>query len=450
MSPLSLGHNGMVPARCEPGLAHTWFSGQARNVPIMRAMRRLAKHRAVGLAASAVLTAFLPQVVGPPAFAATGEPSPSASSGPPQVTLLPPLPVRLGAGQSCTAASEKKAAGASWSQAALGLSRAQQLSRGAGVTVAVVDTGVGSAVPALSGRVKAAGGAGKDCVGHGSFVAGLIAASRTTGNDIVGLAPEVEILAVRGTNDRGVPSVQLLVDGIRLATDRGAKVIYVGQTVRTGRAELTAAVVYAMQRDVLVVAPAAPDAVPREELGPDNEMPQGPYWPAAVPGVLSVVDFGPTGARQENAPPAYLPDLAAPGSAMVSVGPRGSGHYIGSGASLAAATVAGAAALVRAYYPRMSAVDVSRQLLRAAYPTETPRLDPYAALSLLLPAAGQTALPATPPPAQARQAADPTPLGRSLAIAGGGLAVVLLVAAAGVLIPRGRARHWLPPGRESR
>ncbi|MFD9545460.1 S8 family serine peptidase [Streptomyces sp. NPDC060022] len=410
-------------------------------------MRRLAKHRAVGLAAVAVLAALLPPAIGPSAFAATGEPSPPAS-GTPGVTLLPPLPVRLGAGQSCTAASEKKAVGASWAQAALGLPKAHQLSRGTGVTVAVIDTGVGSAIPALSGRVTAVGGADKDCVGHGSFVAGLIAAARTTGNDIVGIAPEVEILALRGTNDRGVPSVQQLADGIRLAADRGAKVIYVGQTLRTGQAALTAAVVHAMKRDALVVAPAAPDAVPREELGPDGEMPLGPYWPAAVPGVLSVVDFGPSGARQENAPPAYLPDVAAPGSAMVSVGPRGSGHYIGSGASLAAATTAGAAALIRAYYPRMSAEDVSRQLLRAAYPSDIPRLDPYGALSVILPASGQTALPATPPPAQAPPAADPTPLGRSLAIAGAGLAVVLLVAAAGVLIPRGRARNWLPPGRE--
>ena len=411
----------------------------------MPAMQRLAKHGLVSLAVPAVLAALL-LPIGSPAFAASAEPS--ASPGQPEVTLLPPLPVRLGADAPCTTASREKATGATWAQAALGLAKAQQLSRGAGVTVAVVDTGVGSAVPALSGRVTALDGAGTDCVGHGSFAAGLIAAARTQGNDIVGIAPEARILALRGTDDRGAPSVQRIADGIRSAADRGAAVIYVGQTLRSGKAVLTAAVAHALKRDALVVAPAAPDAVPREELGPDGEMPQGPYWPAAVPGVLSVVDFGPSGARQDNAPPAYQPDLAAPGSAMVSVGPRGSGHYIASGASLAAACTAGAAALVRAYYPKMSAEDVSRQLLRAAYPAQPPRLDPYAALSTILPP-GQAA-PATPPPAHVPPRADPKPVARALAISGAGLAVLLLVAAAAAVLPRGRARNWLPPSRPDR
>ncbi|MEK8145866.1 S8 family serine peptidase [Streptomyces sp. M10(2022)] len=65
-------------------------------------------------------------------------------------------------------------------------------------------------------------------------------------------------------------------------------------------------------------------------------------------------------------------DLAAPGDAVVGIGPKGSGHYIGSGSSLAAANVAGAAALVRARYPKMTADEVSRQLTSAAYPPRRP------------------------------------------------------------------------------
>ncbi|MFI8088585.1 S8 family serine peptidase [Streptomyces sp. NPDC086080] len=381
------------------------------------------------------VAAVLP-VTGGPAFAAPEADGPGA-------TLLPPLPVRLGEDNPCTGASEQTATGATWSQTALGLSRTHRISRGGGVTVAVVDTGVASGVPSLSGRVEAVGGADEDCVGHGTFAAGLIAAAPEKGSGITGIAPQAEILALPGTDDRGVPSVARVADGIRTAADRGARVIYVGQALRTGSAELTEAVAHAGRQDALVVAPAAPDAVPREELGPGGKMPEGPYWPAAAPDVLAVVDFGPSGVRQNNAPPAHEPDLSAPGSEMVSVGPGGSGHYIGSGASLAAAGVAGAAALVRAYHPELTAPEVTRRLLDTAYPSDIPRLDPYAALSLIQ---DRTTAPApTPAPAHMPPATDPTPHHRALTIAAVGLTTVLLLAALAAVVPRGRTRNWRPP-----
>ncbi|MFH8798150.1 S8 family serine peptidase [Streptomyces sp. NPDC017936] len=406
-------------------------------------MRNVMKRRSAGLVLA--IAVVLP-VTGGPALAAPAAPA-ASSAGPgaddPGATLLPPLPVRLGEGNPCTGASGQTATGAAWSQTALGLSRAQRVSRGGGVTVAVVDTGVAPGVPGLSGRVESVGGAGEDCVGHGTFAAGLIAAAPVTGSGITGVAPQAEILALSGTDDRGVPSAERVAAGIRTAADRGARVIYVGQALRTGEAELTAAVAHATRNDALVVAPAAPDAVPREEQGPDGEMPEGPYWPAAVPGALAVVDFGPGGVRQENAPPAHEPELSAPGGAMVSVGPGGSGHYIGSGASLAAAVVAGAAALVRAYHPDLTAAEVTRRLLDTAYPADTPRLDPYAALSLVQD--GTEPVAPTPAPAHMPPAADPTPHDRSLTIAAAGLTTVLLLAALAAVVPRGRTRNWRPP-----
>lgn len=427
---------------------------QACHVHIMHFMRNVMKYRCARLApAVAVTVAVVLPVTWGTALAAPAAPhasgAPSATSGDdPGTTLLPPLPVRLGEGNPCTGESGETATMAAWSQTTLGLPRAQRITRGGGVTVAVVDTGVASGVPGLSGRVTAADGAGEDCVGHGTFAAGLIAAAPRTGSGITGVAPEARILALRGTDDRGVPSVERVALGIREAADRGAKVIYVGQALRTGRAELTEAVAHATRRDALVVAPAAPDAVTREERGPDGEMPEGPYWPAAVPDVLAVVDFGAGGVRQKNAPPAHEPDLAAPGSGMVSVGPGGTGHYIGSGASLAAAGTAGAAALVRAYRPELTAHEVSRQLLAAAYPSDTPRLDPYAALTVV--PDQNTASPDAPVPAHLPAPADPTPHRRSLTIAATGLALVLLLAAAAAVVPRGRARNWTPPGPRTR
>ncbi|MFE0731268.1 S8 family serine peptidase [Streptomyces antibioticus] len=403
-------------------------------------MRSVMKYRYAGLVLAAAAT--LP-VTGAPAAAQDGLSVVQAADKP--GTTLPPLPVRLGEDSPCTGASEVTATGATWSRTALGTLWAQRISRGAGVTVAVVDTGVSPDVPALKGRVTALDGAGADCVGHGTFAAGLIAAAPQRGSGVSGIAPETEIVALPGTDDRGVPSPRRVALGIRTAADRGAQVIYVGQALRTGKAELAVAVAYATRRDALVVAPASPDAVPEEELGADGEPPEGPYWPAAAPGVLAVVDFGPSGLRQAKAPPAYEPDLEAPGSSMVGIGPKGSGHYIASGASLAAAEAAGTAALVRAYRPEMTAAEVSERLLASAYPADTPRLDPYGALTTV-PEQGAAAA-AQPVPAHMPAPVDPGPRNRALATGGAVLAVVLLLAAMAAVLPRGRARNWLPPGR---
>jgi subtilisin family serine protease len=352
---------------------------------------------------------------------------------------LPVIPSALAPGQPCTGASATQAHAQPWTVRALSLSRVRPLSEGAGVTVAVVDTGVASDVPALAGRVTAAADAGKDCVGHGSFAAGLIAgrADDATGG---GVAPQARILAVRGTGKTGVATPATVAAGIRSAADGGARVVYVGAALTTGRDELTAAVAYATRKDVLVVAPAAPDAVPGAGLS--TVPPAQPCFPAFIPQVVSVEDYGPDGGRPKEAPNVFAADLAAPGDAVVSIGPTGSGHYIGSGSSLAAASVAGTAALVRAYQPRLTASEVANRLATSAYPATVPVLDPYAAV---------TAVPSTanPPPRAAESVRMPVntdhgPRTRGLVIAAVGGGLVALVAGAAVIVPLGRARRWRP------
>lgn len=361
---------------------------------------------------------------------------------------LPAVRSVLGADEPCVAASAAQAGGRPWALAALGHTRSLTLSQGGGVTVAVVDTGVSTTAAGLSGRVTALAGAGEDCVGHGTFAAGLIAAASTAGaagaagGGPAGLAPQAEILAVRGTDERGNASPARVAEGIRQAADAGAPVVYVAVALADGKAELTDAVRYASRKDALVVAPLAPDALPKDRATGDLVRPQPWYWPAAAPGVLAVTDYGPDGGRPDNAPVVSGADLAAPGDAVVGLGPRGKGHFIGSGASLAAAHAAGAAALVRARYPEMSAAEVSRQLTEAAYPAAPPRLDPYAALTAVL-AEGPGA---TPRPAKAvvPAAVSPEPRRRALIVAAVGAGVLLLVAALAVVVPRGRARGWRP------
>lgn len=389
--------------------------------------------RASKFAAVAALPVLLMlSLTAPAAQAAEGDP-----------VSLPPLRLQVGADEGCAPASSKSAQTQPWTRRALQLSRSWQLSHGAGVTVAVVDTGVGLSVRALADRVSAVGGAGQDCVGHGSFAAGLIAAG-PSGKDgaVTGVAPAASILALRGTTPRGVPSAQLMADGIRTAVDRGADVIYVGHAVPNDPGKvLLSALARAAAKDILVVAPAVPDIAPDGADGRPDPRARA-YWPARAPQVLSVVDYGPDGGRPQGAPVALAPDLAAPGDAVVGIGPKGSGHYIGSGSSLAAAHVAGAAALVRAYHPGLSANEVSRRLVQAAYPDTIPRLDTYAGLTAVLATEGaaaprEEAAHVPPPP-------SPQPRMRALMFAGGGLAVVLLVGAAMFVVPRGRARNWRP------
>ncbi|GAA4496993.1 S8 family serine peptidase [Actinoallomurus oryzae] len=413
-------------------------------------MRRVPR-RARAVASVAVATLTLAVSALPGAASATAyrrrpavEPTPVG---------LPVIPSALASGQSCTGASPTEAHAQPWTVSALSLARVRRLSQGAGITVAVVDTGVAPDAPALAGRVSAPGGAGKDCVGHGTFAAGLIAgrADDATGG---GVAPRARILAVRGTGRRGEADPGAVASGIRSAVDAGARVVYVGVALTKGRTEMTAAVQYATGKDVLVVAPAAPDATPIARTGvgavagsTPSAPPAQPYFPAFIPQVVSVEDYGEGGTRPKDAPSVFAADIAAPGDAVVSHGPKGTGHFIGSGSSLAAANVAGTAALIRAYEPRLTAAEVARRLVVSAYPAAIPVLDPYAAVSAVSSPVTATA----PPPESAIRmpgSASDAARGRALVVAAVGGGLVALVAAAAVIIPRGRARHWRPAGRD--
>lgn len=182
----------------------------------MRLPRRQSPRPAVALGISTALIALS---------------APVAAAG----VSLPTMPPVLGSKDPCTVASTQTAAAESWAQQSLSLSRARRLSQGAGVTVAVVDTGVATGTPALSGRVTAVGGADQDCVGHGSFVAGLVAAAPSKASAFEGVAPQARILAVRGTDERGTATAALVADGIRTAVDHDADVIEVSAALTTGR-----------------------------------------------------------------------------------------------------------------------------------------------------------------------------------------------------------------------
>jgi hypothetical protein len=391
-----------------------------------------APRRARVLGAALLLTAVVGGSAAAPAAAAGGS-----------SVRLPVLPSTVSADDPCTAGSSQQATAVPWEQAGLQLNRAWQVTTGDGVTVGVVDTGVSTSAPALKGRVTAVGDAGTDCVGHGTFVAGLVAAATQDGVRFAGVAQHARILAVRGTDSRGAVTAERVAAGIEAAVEGGAKVVTVSAALDSDSAALRSAVALAAKKDVLVVAAAVPN-VPSTPSSTD--LPAHDFYPAATDGVLSVLDVDVDGKRPTGSYTTDSADLAAPGDGVVGIGPAKNGHYIGSGASLAAGFVAGSAALVRSVHPELSAKETARLLKSSAYPADVPRLDPYAAVtSVLTPGtAGLRGRAAAAPPVRMPEDKAAGPLRRAMWPTAAGLGVIIAVVWLGAILPRGRRLGWRP------
>jgi membrane-anchored mycosin MYCP len=346
--------------------------------------------------------------------------------------------------------------GTPWAEAYLDAGLLRSYSAGAGQVVAVVDSGVSAAAPALAGSVLPgasmvhAGPGNTDCLGEGTFVAGLIVAHPMPGTGLAGLAPAARILPVAVTAASGQASSRAVAAGIRYAVASGATVIDVSLTTPPGpSATLLAAVRYAQARNVVVVAgvPAGGSVgtVPANTVG----------YPAAYPGVLAVSAVGSGGAPVSAGAAGVRVDLAAPGAGLVSVGPAGAGNIQASGAGLASAFVAAAAALVRSYLPGLTAAQVIHRLEATADPlgaaVPDPQVgygavDPYAALTAVLPEEWGGRAPARPvvtaPRLPARPVRSGWPLAAGVLMVGlsalltAGLAVALHVGR------HGRGRRW--------
>ncbi|GAA2246194.1 hypothetical protein GCM10010145_11410 [Streptomyces ruber] len=399
-------------------------------------MRRPAAGRVRPLCGAALAAALLLPLAAPAAVAADGKGQ-----------ELPGMPSALdpdAAQVECTPASGEKAKKQDWSRQRLDLDRVHRHGTGAGVTVALIDTGVATDAAGLGDRVTAQAAAGEDCVGHGTFLAGLIVGAGEGEARLTGVAPGAELLALRGTDERGEPAASLVTQAVRAATDAGADVIAVGVALPERDEELTEAVAAAREAGAVVVAAATPDPPSR---GDTDEIPARTYWPAGEPGVLSVADMLPSGARPDGVLPTDGVDLVAPGAGVVSGGPRGDGHYLGAGASVATAYVAGAAAVVRADRPDDTPEEVVHRLTATAYPADIPQLDAYAAVTTVFGGADDAAsrTDAASAPVAVRDTA-----GADSATARA--TVFVLLGTAGVLgalwvafaLPRARARGWRP------
>ena len=261
---------------------------------------------------------------------------------------------------------------------------AWSVTRGAGVTVAVIDSGVNPYVSDLSGSVIT----GPDYTGvstrpssqewgvHGTWMASLIAGHGHDGgfSGVIGVAPAARILSIRVIPDRADPHYrkyereretviqQSLVDGIKYAVTHGAKVISmsIGYSAPSGtvRAELQDA----YDHGVVVIASAGNSGDPatgRDQTGAPES------FPANYPGVISVGAVKPTGAVADFSSDNLSVQVAAPGVNVPAQGRDGQ-YWSVSGTSPACALVAGVAALIKARYPGLAPDQVASAMTSTA------------------------------------------------------------------------------------
>jgi subtilisin family serine protease len=249
---------------------------------------------------------------------------------------------------------------------------AWQQTQGAGVTVAVIDSGVDPDVSDLTGSVTT----GPDLSGvstrssnpswgvHGTWMASLIAGHGHDGgtSGVIGIAPQSRILSIRVIPDRTDPHYnaytreretviqQSLAVGIDYAVRHGAKVISMSIGYSSPSGAVRAALLNAYGHGVVVVASAGNSGGP-SDADPEGMAPDS--YPAEYPGVISVGAVNSSGVVAGFSSDNLSVQLAAPGVHVPAQGRDGQ-YWEVSGTSPACALVAGVAALIKSRYPGLA------------------------------------------------------------------------------------------------
>ncbi|MBC2866733.1 type VII secretion-associated serine protease mycosin [Streptomyces mexicanus] len=287
------------------------------------------------------------------------------------------LSALLAAAVALVPATAAHADGIRAKQWALDVLHTQELwrtTKGKGVTVAVLDTGVEADHPDLAGNVLP----GKDLVGfgarrgertwarHGTAMAGIIAGHGHGPGDadgVMGLAPEAKILPVRVILEDDDPARArartsrggALAEGIRWAADHGADVINLSLGDDSASAHPEAgedeAVQYALSKGAVVVASA----------GNGGEKGDHVSYPAAYPGVIAATAVDRYGTRAAFSTRSWYAAVSAPGVDIVIADPDHK-YYEGWGTSAASAFVSGTVALIKAAHPGLTPAQIKKLL----------------------------------------------------------------------------------------
>ncbi|MBC9711766.1 type VII secretion-associated serine protease mycosin [Streptomyces sp. TRM66268-LWL] len=299
------------------------------------------------------------------------------------LTALPVLPASPAVADTtgqCTFGGEKFK-GRPWALQRVLLDELWKEATGKGVRVAVIDTGVDVKNEQLKGAVDVRAGRNyipkdakdeqgnklergneqgtTDTVGHGTKVAGIIAARPAKGTGFVGLAPGATIIPIQHNDAAGNGDSGTLATAIRYAVSARADVINISQdTVNpiAGDSALKNAVDFALSKNVVVVASAGNDG-----LGGNVKE----TYPAAFDGVLAVASSDRNNERAAFSQSGEFVDVAAPGVDMVSTVPGG-GHCADNGTSFSAPYAAAVAALIKEKHADWKAHQIVAQIEQTA------------------------------------------------------------------------------------
>jgi len=278
-----------------------------------------------------------------------------------------------------------------WGMTATNAPTAWRTSTGsAPVVVAVVDTGVDASHPDLAGRVlpgwNAIDGSTNttDDNGHGTEVAGIIAAASGNGTGVASYCWRCRILPVKVLGPHGDGNTADVAKGIRWAADHGARVINVSLGTFVDDGGLEDAVAYARSRNAIVVAAA-------------GNAPGLRAFPAGDAGALAVAGSDADGQLYPWSNAGSWIQLAAPGSNITTSPNGGYADFVGT--SAAAPVVSGIAAFLLSADPTASDDAIVSALEQTAHPTQGVSfgiVDAAAALQALLPAPNRHPAAAAP------------------------------------------------------
>ena len=257
-------------------------------------------------------------------------------------------------------------AGEQWNLHKIGAPAAWDTVMGKRARVAVVDSGIAADHPDLSGKIAAQkdmvdnDSVAEDSVGHGTHVAGTVAAATNNGEGVAAVCPSCKLLVARSGDEDGILSSDV-VQGIYWSVDNRAKVINLSLGSYGNSRILEHAVNYAWQHGVVVVAAAGNDNTDR------------PSYPAAYVKVISVAA---TDAADEKAPFSNYGkvDVAAPGVKILSTIPGG-GYEAWDGTSMASPHVAALAGLLAAQ--GRTATEIRRRIEKTAVDLGAPGKDEH-------------------------------------------------------------------------
>lgn len=236
-----------------------------------------------------------------------------------------------------------------WNLHKIGIEAAWTRSKGNGITVAVIDTGITKVRDLYETKMVK----GYDFVndreeatddnGHGTHVAGTVAQSTNNQYGVAGVAYEASLMPLKVLNADGAGTVADIAEAIKFATDNGADIINMSLG-GGGESQLMAeAIKYAHSKGVTIIAAAG------------NENSEGVSYPARYPNVIGVSAFGPDGEKAPYSNYGAGVDISAPGGSEAgtilqeTIGENGEGVFLGlQGTSMASPHVAGVAALIKA------------------------------------------------------------------------------------------------------